>query len=136
MSSVVGPDGRTLDGARLSSNGTARDDTVLYASPPKGGAGRGTPAGRLLQAAAQAVEGERQIAYGSPTVSMAVIARYWTLYLSTRPGGAAAEVTAADVCRLMELLKIARGVREDDCMDASAYSAMAFECAADGNPGS
>ena len=41
---------------------------------------------------------------------MAVIARYWTTYLATKPGGQTAELPAADVCRMMELLKIARGV--------------------------
>lgn len=87
-----------------------------------------TPAGLLLSRAREIVEGKRRDEHGAPERSFKVIADYWTLYL--RANGLLADGLAVQphqVCRLMELLKIARGDGLDNCLDAAGYSALAWE---------
>lgn len=116
-------------------SGDDDEGEVIYATgvdltPPR----PRTPAGDMLRQAAALVEGSRRDSHGAPERSFEAIARYWTVYLSTRTAPPGAPIRAVDVARMMELLKIARGNKADDCLDAAGYAALALECTANATP--
>jgi hypothetical protein len=87
-----------------------------------------TQAGCLLDRAREIVDGERRSEHGVPERTFGAIAAYWTIYLRHRGLLTEAQsVKPEDVCRLMELLKIARGNAVDNCVDAAGYAALAWE---------
>lgn len=79
--------------------------------------------GSVLGEASQIINGERQDVYGSPEQSFALIADYWTLYLSSRNDNEA-PVSPSDVAMMMTLFKIAREANQhkrDNICDACGY---------------
>lgn len=79
---------------------------------------------KLLDEAKRIVCGDRDRQYGHPEDAFRVIAEFWTSYLGT-------EITAADVCDLMILLKVARNSfkqKHDNLVDIAGYAACAAEC--------
>jgi hypothetical protein len=85
-----------------------------------------TPHAQILADAAALIDGQRQEDYGPPAVNFQRIAAFWAAYLGVK-------VTAADVCRMMELLKISRlrnqPDHEDSAKDAASYAALGHEMA-------
>lgn len=79
-----------------------------------------TTAGHLLHRAAAIVGGARRRAHGPPERSFGKIAAYWSTYLGV-------PVSPVQVCQMMILLKVARGAKEDDCLDAAGYAALCWE---------
>lgn len=79
--------------------------------------------GSVLGEASQIINGERQDVYGSPEQSFALIADYWTLYLSSRSDNEA-PVSPSDVAMMMTLFKVAREANQhkrDNVVDACGY---------------
>jgi hypothetical protein len=79
---------------------------------------------KLLDEAKRIVCGDRDRQYGHPEDAFRVIAEMWTSYLGT-------EITAADVCDMMILLKVARNSfhqKHDNLVDIAGYAACAAEC--------
>jgi hypothetical protein len=79
-----------------------------------------------LATADKLINGQRQVAYGSPQENFENIAARWSQIL----GGF--EVEAWQVCLMMADLKIARlanGPHEDSFVDACGYLALASELA-------
>ena len=79
-------------------------------------------AAKILDAAKAAVTGPRLQDYGEPAENFARIADYWSTYLGR-------EIQGHDVAMMMVLLKVARGVGEDTCVDAAGYAALAYQVA-------
>lgn len=79
-------------------------------------------AAKILDAAKAAVTGPRLEDYGAPAENFARIAAYWSTYLGL-------DIQAHDVALMMVLLKVARGVGEDTCIDTAGYAALAYEVA-------
>lgn len=80
---------------------------------------------RVLAAAMDLVNGQRESDYGTPQESFTRIADMWTAYLGYK-------VTGRDVCIMMGLLKAGRlsnGHHQDSAIDASAYFALSAEVA-------
>jgi hypothetical protein len=77
-------------------------------------------AAKILDDAKAAVTGPRQEEYGAPAENFARIAAYWSTYLEQ-------PIQAHDVAIMMTLLKVARGLGEDTCVDAAGYAALAWE---------
>ena len=63
--------------------------------------------GNVLLEAIDIINGERQDVYGSPEDSFALIAEYWTLYITSRIDPED-ELSASDIAIMMTLFKIAR----------------------------
>lgn len=85
----------------------------------------------ILKRAAEVTGGERQDSYGPVKQNLNNIATLWMAYLQIRTG-TLVPVSAEDVAWMMSLLKTARSVNayhEDNYVDASAYAAIAGECA-------
>ena len=85
----------------------------------------------ILAEADSLINGERQAHYGTPQENFAVIADMWNAYIGAfynfRDG---VELTPADVCHMMALLKIARlrnGPHHDSSVDACGYMALGGE---------
>lgn len=79
----------------------------------------------VLREAEKLINGDRQAHYGPPEENFAAIAAMWSAYLGH-------PVTAADVCNLMALLKIARlrnGGHRDSSVDGAGYLALGAEMA-------
>ena len=77
----------------------------------------------ILNEADSLINGERQAHYGTPQENFAAIAKMWSAYLGV-------EVSPADVCHLMTLLKVARlrnGPHHDSSVDACGYTALGGE---------
>jgi hypothetical protein len=77
----------------------------------------------ILNEANALINGDREDAYGSPKESFHCIATMWGAYLGWH-------VTAADVCNMMALLKIARlrnGPHRDSNVDGAGYMALGAE---------
>jgi hypothetical protein len=73
--------------------------------------------GRILDDAFKLINGDRQSSYGSPKECHDRVAILWSVYLKK-------QITAADVCMLMALLKIGREVNKpnrDNALDACGY---------------
>lgn len=81
--------------------------------------------------AADLIGGDRERTHGDKAVNFANIARLWSAWFRTRPDIFVAELTGADVAKLMVLLKIARmesgEFNRDDATDACGYAAIAGE---------
>ena len=81
----------------------------------------------LSRAALEIVTSDRNEQYGEPEDSFAVIAALWTGYLSAKWfKGNMGEIDAADVARMMELMKMARRMtakvpKADSYIDAIGY---------------
>lgn len=78
---------------------------------------------KVLQEAAELVNGPRQDDYGTPAQNFACIAQMWSAYLGE-------EIEARDVANMMALLKIARlrmGNHRDSAVDGCGYLALGFE---------
>lgn len=87
-----------------------------------------TAAGRVLDRAREIVEVDRRNEHGAPERTFGSIAAYWTTYLRQRGLLTEAQTLQPDdVCRLMVLLKIARGGGADNAVDAAGYAALAWE---------
>ena len=78
---------------------------------------------KVLSIAGDLINGERQSHYGTPQENFGTTSRMWSAYLDI-------EISAADVCHLMTLLKIARlkrGPHRDSSIDACGYMALGAE---------
>ena len=81
----------------------------------------------LSRSALEIVTHDRNEQYGEPENSFAVIASLWTGYLSAKWfKGNMGEIDAADVARMMELMKMARRMtakvpKADSYIDAIGY---------------
>lgn len=90
----------------------------------------------ILKAAEEIVTKDRNVQYGEPENNFAVIAEYWSTYLSQHNGGRAVLLTPMDVALMMVLFKLgrlttARAVTLDSFVDAAGYMACAGEIATD-----
>ncbi len=81
----------------------------------------------VLRRAERLTCGDRNTSYGAPTANMADTAALWSAFLGT-------PVTGAQVAVCMALVKVARLRASpdhfDSHVDAAAYMAIAYECAA------
>ncbi len=78
----------------------------------------------VLDEAKSIVDGARQKDYGPPEDSFAQIAKYWSIYLSAE-NRTLVGLTAADVAKMMILLKLAReqnGHKRDNLTDVAGYA--------------
>ncbi len=79
----------------------------------------------VLETAGELINGERQEHYGTPQDNFGTTSKMWSAYLGK-------DISAADVCHLMSILKIARlkrGPHRDSSIDACGYMALGAECA-------
>jgi hypothetical protein len=79
----------------------------------------------VLAIAGDLINGERQAHYGTPQDNFGTTAEMWTAYLGR-------DISPADVCHMMALLKIARlkrGPHRDSSIDACGYMALGAEVA-------
>lgn len=78
----------------------------------------------ILQQAEQAINGQRELDYGSPEDNLGLIAKLWSAYLGET-------ISAVDVSMMMCLLKIARikngGGTGDSFVDIAGYAACGGE---------
>lgn len=89
----------------------------------------------ILMRAHDLVAGDRQDSYGDKLVNHLAIAAIWNGYLLAREVSCESlRLSPADVCNMMELLKIARRLNGafniDDYIDGAGYAACAGEIAA------
>jgi hypothetical protein len=81
----------------------------------------------ILDEAREIIYGDREKTYGSPDKNLCAIAGYWSNHLLTR-FGVHHEITGADVCIMMTLLKAARLgndlTHRDSLVDAAGYLAL------------
>lgn len=87
-------------------------------------------AAETLRIAAEAVCGERNESYGSPTDDFATQAEMISSYLS-RTNGYRVVVTASDIAAMMILVKLARQAhrpKPDNWIDAAGYAACGAQC--------
>ena len=91
-------------------------------------------AAEIATKAASLVSGERESQHGDKRSNFANIAALWNPWLEMRfaeRGGMPANLTGADVAKMMALLKIARmesgNHNYDDFTDACGYAAIAGE---------
>ena len=78
---------------------------------------------KVLAEAIDLINGDREKHYGTPVENFQAIADMWSAYLGHA-------VSAADVCNMMALLKIARlrnGRHKDSSVDGAGYLALGFE---------
>jgi len=79
----------------------------------------------VLAIAGELINGERQAHYGTPQDNFGTTAEMWAAYLRR-------DISPADVCHMMALLKIARlkrGPHRDSSIDACGYMALGAEVA-------
>jgi DNA-binding transcriptional regulator GbsR (MarR family) len=79
----------------------------------------------VLAIAGNLINGERQAHYGTPQDNFGTTAEMWEAYLGR-------DISPADVCHMMALLKIARlkrGPHRDSSIDACGYMALGAEVA-------
>jgi hypothetical protein len=78
----------------------------------------------ILQQAEQAINGQRELDYGSPENNFSLIAKLWSAYLGET-------ISPVDVSMMMCLLKIARikngGGTGDSFVDLAGYAACGGE---------
>lgn len=86
----------------------------------------------VLTEAAKIVCGDRDVQYGSPEDSFALIGELWSVYLAARANGSLC-ITPTDVAVMMSLLKVARiaanPTKADSFVDLAGYAACGAECA-------
>jgi hypothetical protein len=84
--------------------------------------------------AAELIGGDREQTHGDKRVNFDNIAAYWNAFLCMTDRGGFIELTAADVAKMMALLKLARmesgEFNPDDAVDACGYAAIAGELGA------
>ena len=90
----------------------------------------------ILENATKIVMGGRNKQYGEPEDNFAVIAEYWSTYMSQHNGGRVILLTPMDVAIMMALFKIGRittagEFTEDSYVDCAGYAAIAGEMATD-----
>ena len=81
---------------------------------------------QVLKEASQLINGQRAADYGDASSNFGCIATMWSAYLGGYP------VSAADVCHMMAMLKIARlrnGSHRDSSVDCAGYMALGAEVA-------
>lgn len=88
----------------------------------------------ILETAAKIVTSGRNKQYGEPEDNFAVIAEYWSTYLSQHNGGRVILLTPMDVATMMVLFKIGRittagEFAADSYVDCAGYAAIAGEMA-------
>ena len=88
----------------------------------------------ILDTAKNIVTTDRNARYGEPENNFAVIAEYWSTYLSQHNGGRAMLITPMDVATMMALFKIGRittagEFTADSYVDCAGYAAIAGEMA-------
>jgi hypothetical protein len=87
-------------------------------------------ADEILSSAAMLVSGDRARQHGDKEQNFSHIAAYWNVFIAHKEG---ARLTAADVCKMMSLLKLARmesgEFNQDDAVDCCGYAGMAGELA-------
>ena len=88
----------------------------------------------ILETAAKIVTGGKNKQYGEPEDNFAVIAEYWSTYLSQHNGGRVILLTPMDVAIMMALFKIGRittagEFTADSYVDCARYAAIAGEMA-------
>jgi hypothetical protein len=95
-----------------------------------------SPRRRILDEAADTVDGPRNESYGGPEDSFKVIASLWAAYLEAIQYGQRGDYELAphDVALMMALLKAARlagsnGGHRDSWVDLAGYAACGAECA-------
>ena len=85
------------------------------------------PTGSILDEAQHIIYGDREKTYGAPDKNLVAIAGYWANHLHTR-FGVYHDITGADVCIMMTLLKAARlgndVTHRDSLVDAVGYLAL------------
>lgn len=88
-----------------------------------------TPRRELLEEAADLIDGDRNVSYGSPTQNFQNIADMWTIRFAHMLKDDA-EFTAVDVADAMVLLKVARNIantKRDNFADIAGYAACGYE---------
>ena len=90
----------------------------------------------ILDTAKNIVTTDRNARYGEPEDNFAVIAEYWSTYLSQHNGGRVILLTPMDVAIMMALFKIGRittagEFTADSYVDCAGYAAIAGEIATD-----
>lgn len=87
------------------------------------------PRVEVLQEAAELIDGDRNLSYGTPTQNFTNIAEMWTTYLKHKLKDGET-LAASDVADLMILLKIARNIaskKKDTYADAAGYAGCGYE---------
>ena len=90
----------------------------------------------ILKTAEEIVTKGRNVQYGEPENNFAVVAEYWSTYLSQHNGGRVILMTPMDVAVMMALFKIGRittagEFTADSYVDCAGYAAIAGEMATD-----
>ena len=79
-----------------------------------------------MAATIKIVSGDREEIYGPPADNLGDIAKYWSIFTRT-------ELTADDVCSMLEIQKISRRRQTpgymDNYVDAAGYAALGYELA-------
>ena len=88
----------------------------------------------ILDTAKNIVTTDRNARYGEPEDNFAVIAEYWSTYLSQHNGGRVILLAPMDVAIMMALFKIGRVTTAgeftaDSYVDCAGYAAIAGEMA-------
>lgn len=85
--------------------------------------------GDSLKEAKKVISGRRQDVYGNPEDSFALIAKYWSIYLMTKPVDVV--LTPLDIAHMMVLFKLARcsgqAPSRDNYIDIQGYAAIAAD---------
>jgi hypothetical protein len=84
----------------------------------------------LLEEAARLTSGDRNASYGAPHTNLTHMAGMASAYLSGKYG-LSVDLNAEDMAWIMVMAKISRTVatlKDDNYVDAAAYSAIAGEC--------
>lgn len=89
--------------------------------------------GKVLREADQAINSDRNAAYGDPEDNFSDIATLWNSYMETNKGVSIPLFTALDVAMFMILLKIARvktsPTNHDHYVDIAGYAGCALPAA-------
>ena len=82
----------------------------------------------ILDEAKRIITTDRESDYGKPENTFQEIADYWSVYLQHK--GFKGYISAADVAKMMSLLKLARmkyRFKSDNFVDMAGYTALAYE---------
>jgi hypothetical protein len=125
VSPMVKPKNKKAVDALLQRQIDAAKDTGV---PTRTGEGTGwVDKKSILDDAKDIIYGDREKTYGAPDKNLVAIAGYWANHLNTR-FGVYHDITGADVCIMMTLLKAARlgndVTHRDSLVDAVGYLAL------------
>ncbi len=85
----------------------------------------------ILTTAHGIIYGDREQTYGHPAANLEMIAEYWSTHLARRTG-MRFDLTPADVCGMMILMKQARLANSPDHLDSlvdiAGYAALQERC--------